>query len=270
MADLGAREFYDSEYRSFQDAVSAAVRRAAFGEDIGQSSWLTAAEQRHFISLMALDADSVVLDVACGSGGPALFVAQEIGCEVTGIDLHPDGIAAAEASARERGLSERARFRVADIREGLPLADDTFDALQCIDAMNHVYQRARVLAEFRRVLRHGGRLLFTNPITVTGILRREEMLVRSGGMGEFVFTAPGIDEVLLEAAGLVDVRREDVTANMAAVSSRWRAARADHSRELSNLEGAETFSAIQEFLDVVATLATEGRLSRIVYVATKE
>jgi SAM-dependent methyltransferase len=161
------------------------------------------------------------------------------------------------------------RFVCADTREPLPFDDATFDALTCIDSFNHFYEREQVLREWHRVLCAGARMLFTDPITVTGLIRREEMIARSGSMGEFVFTPPGIDEQLLRTAGFVDIRVVDVTRNMSEVASRWRDARAFHKSELDEAEGAEENEAFQHFLDVVDTLARELRLSRLAYVATK-
>ncbi len=262
-------EFYDRTYGSFADRLNATIRSEAFGEEIGQNSWLTADEHREFFRWLEIDRSSHVLEVACGSGGPALFMARETGCRVTGVDLHVAGVAAANASAAEQGLSDQARFMQTDAREPLPFEDASFDALLCIDSINHMYDRSRVLGEWHRVLRSGGRVLFTDPITVTGMVRREEMVARSQGMGEFVFTAPGYDTTLLEAAGFEDIAVEDVTPNMAAVASAWRGARARHAPELDKLEGADANANFQEFLEVVERLADERRLSRLAYLAIK-
>ena len=264
-----ASEFYDRTYGSFADRLNATIRSEAFGEEIGQNSWLTADEHREFFRWLEIDASSHVLEVACGSGGPALFMARETGCRVTGVDLHDAGIAAANASTREQGLSDRAQFVRGDARQPLPFEDESFDALLCIDSVNHMYDRLRVLAEWHRVLRPGGRVLFTDPITVTGMIRREEMVARSQGMGEFVFTAPGHDENLLEGAGFEAIRVEDVTSNMAAVASAWRGARSRHAAELDEVEGPEANASFQDFLEVVELLADERRLSRLAYVARR-
>jgi hypothetical protein len=126
-----------------------------------------------------------------------------------------------------------------------------------------------VLGEWHRVLRSGGRVVFTDPITVTGMIRREEMVARSQGMGEFVFTPPGLDETLLSATGFEDIQVRDVTPNMAAVASAWRGARARHAAELDEHEGSEANADFQHFLEVVERLAAERRLSRLAYLAHK-
>ncbi|HEX6582557.1 MAG TPA: class I SAM-dependent methyltransferase [Thermoleophilaceae bacterium] len=262
-------EFYDRTYAGFADQLNARIRSEAFGEEIGQNSWLTADELRRFRDWLGVGASSEVLEIASGSGGPALFMARETGCRVNGVDLNEAGVAAANAAAAEQGLSDRARFVHTDAREPLPFDDASFDALLCIDSINHMYDRVRVLDEWRRVLRPGGRLLFTDPITVTGMIRREEMVTRSGSMGDFVFTAPGVDEALLDSAGLEVMRIEDVTPNMAAVAAAWRGARARHADELDRFEGTDENANTQAFLEVVERLASERRLSRLAYLARR-
>jgi SAM-dependent methyltransferase len=259
--------FYDATYGRFADELYASIRREAFGEDIGQNSWLTADEQRTFCEWLELDSSTELLEIGSGSGGPALFTARVTGCRVTGVDIHDTGVAAANDTARERGLAERAHFVCADARGRLPFDDGSFDAIICVDAIDHIYERSDVLREWHRLLRAGGRILFTNPVTVTGLLRREEMIVRSGGMGAFVFTPPGLDERLIDAAGFVDIRVKDVSENPAVVALAWHTARERRATELNQVEGAEQNASTQRFLATVATLARERRLSRYAYVA---
>jgi SAM-dependent methyltransferase len=263
------REWYDSVYGGFADDLNAEIRAEAFGEEIGQNSWLTADEHRSFFHMLGLDESTEVLEVASGSGGPALFMVRETGCRVTGVDLHDDGVATANAAAATAGLAERARFQRVDARAGLPFDEGSFDALVSIDSINHMYERQAVLRDWHRVLRPGGRLLFTDPIVVSGMIRREEMVSRSGGMGEFVFTPPGLDEALLSAAGFEGIQVEDSTPNMAAVAGAWRAARARHQAQLDEREGSEANARFQEFLEVVERLAAERRLSRLVFLARR-
>ena len=60
--------FYNVTYANFANPVLAEVRQEAFGEDIGQNSWLTADEYRQFFNWLELNTDSQVLDIASGSG----------------------------------------------------------------------------------------------------------------------------------------------------------------------------------------------------------
>jgi SAM-dependent methyltransferase len=261
-------DLYGASYGGFARDVYAEVRREAWGDEIGQNSWLTRDELERFGAQLELGGTSRVLEVGCGSGGPALHLARLTGCEIVGVDVHEDGIANATRMARESGLDARASFVRADASEPLPFASGSFGALLCVDAINHLPERARVLADWARVLAPGGRMLFTDPITVTGALSSAEIAVRAS-IGYFLFVPAGEDERLLREAGLRPLAVEDATENMAAVAERWLAARERRAGALRELEGEPTFAGQQRFLDVTARLARERRLSRVVYLAEK-
>ncbi len=262
-------DYYAAHYREFADDIQAAVRREAFGEDIGQNSWLTANELERFAASLELRPATRLLDVACGSGGPALQLAELTGCDIVGVELDAATVDAGIRRAREHGLAGRARFVQADATGRLPFDDDSFEALLCIDAVNHQRDRAAVLQEWARLLRPGGRLVFTDPIVITGMLDSEELATRTS-IGYFLFVPAGDNERLLRSAGLTVVAVEDTTFSMAAVARRRHEARAAHAADLRGVEGDSTFDGLQRFFDMVATLASEGRLSRFVYVAQRE
>lgn len=261
-------ELYDTSYGEFGTAAQEAVRRGAFGEDIGQNSWLTADEWRRDLARLELTADSALLEIACGSGGPAIVAARETGCRVVGVDRHPQGIATGTRLAAQHGVAGRVTFLAHDASRPLPFDDGAFDAVTCIDAIHHFPDRAAVLVEWRRVLRPGGRVLYTDPILVTGMLTNDEIALRSS-IGFFQFTPPGVNEQLLAAAGFEVLAVEDATENMATVARRWRDARAEHRDALRAFETAETFEGQQRFLAVTSALAAERRLSRFTFLARR-
>src|SRR4051794_37631301 len=65
---------YNANYGNFETTLYAQIRHEAFGEDIGQNSWLTAEEQDSFLEWLDLRAGKKLLDIACGAGGPTLRV----------------------------------------------------------------------------------------------------------------------------------------------------------------------------------------------------
>lgn len=264
--DAPGGEFYDSQYGKFATELYAAVRRETCGEDIGQNGWITADEVARFVVWLGLGPGVTLLDIACGSGGPALHMAGTTGCSVEGIDLHEAGIAQAQRQATELGMGERARFLAADASERLPFEDKSFDAVTCFDAINHMPDREAVLREWKRVLRPGCRVLFTDPITVTGPITDAEMRVRTS-IGFFLMVPTGYNAGLLSRCGFEVEREQDATGNMATIARRWHGARAAREVDLRRVDGDEGFDRQQEFLEVTARLAEEGRLSRVVYLA---
>ena len=184
------------------------------------------------------------------------------------MDVSEAGIQAGLTLARQAGLDDRAHFRRADVREPLPFPDGAFDAIVCMDAICHLPDRGRLLGEWRRVLRPGGRMLYTDPVVVTGLVSNEELATRSS-TGYFEFCPPGVNERLIGQAGFELVRAEDVTENEVEVSRRWHAARQQRAAELIRLEGEETFAGLQRFLATVHRLTSERRLSRFAYLGRK-
>ena len=253
--------FFDTTDGCFSTDVQTAVRRQAYGEDIGQSGWLTAVEWRRYLGWAKVGDGCDLLDVGSGSGGPAVRAAVETGCRVVGIDCHEPGVAAATRLAAERGVAERVRFVAADASLRLPFPDDSFDVVTCIDVIHHFSDRAAVLAEWRRILRPGGQVICTDPGVVTGLLTSQEIAVR-GSIGFLTFTTAEANERVLAATGLDVVRHDDTTDNVEFVAERWRAARAEYRDDLVALEGRPTYDGRQRFLAMTEALAAQRRLSR--------
>lgn len=260
--------YYDANYGNFHSDLYGEIRRAAFGEDIGQSGWQTAGEQDRYLPALSLASGKKLLDVCCGSGGPALRLAHKTGCALTAIDLHEAAISAARALAASRGMSEQCEFLIANATERLPFNDEEFDAITCIDAIIHLPDRPRVLWEWKRVLKSGGKMLFTDSTVVTGPLTKEEIAVRSS-IGYFQFVPPDYDRQVLEQCGLKISISEEVTQNMADLAAGLYRAREAHATMLGQIEGESSYQGQQTFLEVTSRIAQQRRLSRFLYVAEK-
>jgi SAM-dependent methyltransferase len=261
-------ELYDNVYGDFASEAEAAVRRATYGEDMGQSSWLTAKEWLGFADRLAIGAGSAVLEVGSGSGGPAVHLALARGCRVTGVDINEHGVRNSTELARTRGVADRTEFRAVDASRPLPFPAESFDAVLSNDAMCHIRDRGAVLRDWHRVLRPGGRVLFTDAMVLTGIVSHEELATRSS-IGFYLFVPPGENERLLGAAGFRVLEVEDVTAGAEQVARRWHDARVQQQEALVAREGKANFDGLQRFLMCVHTLSAERRLSRFAYLGGK-
>ena len=257
-----------SAYAHFNEQVLDQIRKETFGIDIGQNSWITVDEYDRFVSWLDIQSGQQLLEVASGSGGPALYLAEHFGFQVTGIDASAAGVDTATKAAEESGHSDKVRFIIADANAPLRFDDNSFDGLLCIDSMNHFQNRLLVLKEWLRILRPGRRAVFTDPVVITGPVTNDELALRSA-VGLFLFVPNGLNEQFIAQAGFRLLRREDASENAALIARQWYQARQNHKNELLRIEGDERFEGLQRFFETVHKLTSEKRLARIVYVVEK-
>jgi ubiquinone/menaquinone biosynthesis C-methylase UbiE len=110
------------------------------------------------IEALDLTADSHVLDLGSGLGGPARTLAEVTGCMVTGVDLTPEFCEVATALSAWTGLSGRTRFTVGDAT-ATGLRDGAVDAAMTVHVAMNISDKAALYAEAFRVLRPGGRFV---------------------------------------------------------------------------------------------------------------
>ncbi|MEX5830227.1 class I SAM-dependent methyltransferase, partial [Ralstonia solanacearum] len=166
------------------------------------------------------------------------------------------------------GLRDRSHFVDCDVRQRMPFPDGTFDALWCVDSVIHIPDRLALLREWCRLLKPGGRFLYTDPTLVTGIVSKEEIMLR-GTPGYFLYTPIGLNERLIAQAGLRLDMQADVTHSITELSERWQAAREKRSEALTAVEGDDAFERMQRFLTATHRVSVEGRLSRWVFVGVR-
>jgi spore maturation protein CgeB/SAM-dependent methyltransferase len=120
------------------------------------------ARQRiHWICSQATGQD--VLDIGCSQGIVCLILGRE-GFRCAGLDLEAASLAVAQEllNKEDELVRRRVTFRVGDASQ-LPFEDASFDTVVLGEILEHLTHPARVLAEAKRVLREGGRLIITVP-----------------------------------------------------------------------------------------------------------
>lgn len=119
------------------------------------------------LSHSGLQADSQVLEIACNMGTTAIEIARRFQCHITGIDMDKQALTKARTNVLANGLSNLITVQEADASK-LPFPDNHFDVV-INEAMLTMYAdkaKARLLQEYLRVLKPGGRLL-THDISLT-------------------------------------------------------------------------------------------------------
>jgi SAM-dependent methyltransferase len=259
-------EGYDSFYREFDSPLMRQLRQEAYGEDLGQHSWVIAAELREDISRLKLCNSSRFLDLGCGPCGPLTFVLASVGCRGTGTDLSALALAVGRARAASLGLEHQMTVHELDLNAPMPFASESFDAVMALDVVLHLRDRAQLFLEIARTLAMGQRFLFTDAGVVTGSVSDQEVLRRSVH-GYTQFVAPGFNERMLESTGFRLLEIENRTASVLKNAQGRLAAMFAHREELQDLKGVEDFERQQLYLETVADLSRRGAVSRIMYLA---
>ena len=150
--------------KAFADVTASDWARRVIGDGLPEGvepySFITASGLEEIATTLAACRDSTIIDLACGRGGPGLWLARHIGAFLIGVDFSPVGIAQARERAARTQPDVPCEFRVAAAAAtGLP--DESASGLFCIDAIQLMPDRVAVIREVARLLHPGARAVFT-------------------------------------------------------------------------------------------------------------
>jgi ubiquinone/menaquinone biosynthesis C-methylase UbiE len=190
----------------------------------------------------------VLVDLACGRGGYGLEVARRTGAQLVGIDFSAVAIERARQRQGDDWADVTARFAVGELTAtGLP--DGSAEAVMCVDAMQFADPYGAGLAECRRILRPGGRLVLTG------------WEPRSAADEAVPARLRHDIAAAVAAAGFIEVDRRDMAAWQEAERSMWAAAVAaepdgDPAMESMRSEGER----VLETIDLMRRLCVSARV----------
>lgn len=129
--------------------------------------------------LVNLEEGSCVLDLGCGYGATARFLAREYGCTVVGVNISEKELALAKERAVEAGLQSLLNFESGDFHR-LKYGDESFNVVWSQEAFLHGADKDKIISESKRVLMPGGTLIFTDLLVKSGTthLERERIYQR--------------------------------------------------------------------------------------------
>ncbi len=161
--DLTPKEF-DRAHGVTANELMWRLSRETYGERYpeqvqpwGMTTWWTLGR---FVSGLNLGVGGRLVDLACGRAGVGLWLARATGAILTGVDWSPVAVKLATERTPEFVPAERATFVVGDLA-ATGLTSNSFDSVICADAVFFAPNRVAVFTEVARILRPGGRFMFT-------------------------------------------------------------------------------------------------------------
>jgi ubiquinone/menaquinone biosynthesis C-methylase UbiE len=107
------------------------------------------------LDTLKIDQSSHVIDIACGKGTSAIYIAKRYGCKVTAIDISPELIEEAKHLTGKGVIAKRLSFSVCDAMK-LPFEDNLFDAAISQAMLVLVDDKIQAIKEAKRVVKTGG------------------------------------------------------------------------------------------------------------------
>ena len=229
------------------------------GDDLGQHSFVTPAYFRAYAQRLGMGPGTRVLDVGSGTGGPAIYMAEVSGCDMTGLEVNEVGIEVANRLAANTTVQDRVRFVQADGMQ-MPFEDASFDIVISMNVMNVFEDKVGLFREVRRVLRPGGTWAFLSGTFQLGpedAAAREHL--RRGYLIPQYYDSLEEYKAKLRAAGFSIDEALEFIADFWVQVSRWRDAHRKHREVLIEDVGQDTTDYHIAYFDTYVSLIEQGK-----------
>ena len=156
------------------------------------------------IELCHIGKDTYVLEVGCGVGATACYLAKEHGCQVIGVDISKAMVARSNERAQKEGVADRVEFMDADVQD-LPFEDGLFDVVISESVLTFVHDKQRAVSECARITKPGGYVALNEELWIE--TPSAQLVERVRQIWDIKPDIPTFEDWmgLLEGAGLNDI-----------------------------------------------------------------
>ncbi|MFK7941733.1 MAG: cyclopropane-fatty-acyl-phospholipid synthase family protein [Paracoccaceae bacterium] len=221
----------------------------------------------HAIQAVEITAESRVLDIGSGYGGPARWVAHQTGARVDAIELQPDLNDFAKSLTARAGLSEKVSHIQGDILE-TPLMPEIYTAAISFLALYHIPARESLFPNVKNALKSGG-YLYVEDLYRIGTPTQSEQDDLDGMMQANTLPTREIYIAELSTAGFSSICFKDMTENWAEFTAGRLADFRLNRPAYEQIHGSEVFDALEHFYLVISGLLAGGNLGGVRYTARK-
>lgn len=255
---------FDKTFRNMAESPTwQALCSQVFDLYLGQFSF-TPLTQIHFLAeKLNITSQTHVLELAPGTGGLSLYLANLTGCRLTGQDASPLAAKIANRQAISQGLAKRVHFHVGILPE-LPYKEGSFDVVISIDSVYGIADKTALFRGCYRVLKAGGHLGFYT------LYRRREFSAESAmhARASYWFPLQPYSK-LLEETGFKDILKTDLTEDFIRLAKQWVKAMQENKMSLDKELGRKTRKSLLADIGTALVLGIEGYIGRAFFEAKK-
>ena len=265
-----------STTQAYYDGPADEIYRSIWGDNIHLGVYCSEEchqleAKQHTNELMAgsvtLGADVRVLDLGCGYGSAARYLAANFGCSVTGTNISEKELELARSRSEEAGLDHLLSFEYGDFHH-LEYPDGSYDVVWSQDAFLHAVDKMAVLSECRRVLKPGGTLVFSDILVRRDTPEEDRTIIYDRVKSPDIWDIEDYREGL-SSLGLQVIREEDWSRNVAPSYAWVRDGLLENREALLPRIGAETIERTVESLTFWVDSANAGNIGWALFVANK-
>lgn len=272
MAQLAESDMYDWRVRALMTWIdrnknadgSLSMEKLCSAGHLDQYHYLGLAANDEVIKILGLEESMSVLDVGCGVGGPARYLAWKSGASVTGVDIQAQLVEAGNKVSELVGLADKVKLITGDVTDSSLFEKEQFDVFVSLLVILHIADRKALFASLERGLKPGGAFLIEDMVHIG----QEPFDDNENRIAKDVIGAPMLPSIAeyhahLTEAGFVDIEFEILTPAWV----QWCISRSDQynaskDEQIKN-NGEKIFIQRSSFYQDVKTLFLSGKLGGV-------